>query len=175
MSAHGGHARPTAVVEQGAPPPAGFDAEAAVVRISIAAPAERVWSVLSDGFTYPAWVVGASHMRAVDRGWPQVGSRLHHSVGAWPVLVHDSTEVESLEDGRSLVLLAHGRPIGDARVRFDLEPDPDGRCTVHMTEDAISATARRLLPGRVRAGLISARNRETLARLAVVCERRDLP
>ena len=96
-------------------PPDGFTETAPVVRIDVAAPVDRVWAVLSDGFTYPAWVVGASHVRAVDEAWPAPGSRLHHSVGAWPVLLHDSTRVESVEEGRALVLLAHGRPIGDAR------------------------------------------------------------
>ena len=145
------------------------------MRIDVAAPVDRVWAVLSDGFTYPAWVVGASHVRAVDEAWPAPGSRLHHSVGAWPVLLHDSTRVESVEEGRALVLLAHGRPIGDARVRFDLAPAHEGACTVVMTEDAIDSRTQDAGPGPVRAMLISARNRETLARLAALCERRTAP
>ena len=43
---------------------------------------DDVWSVLSDGWLYPLWVVGASRMRDVDPDWPAVGSRIHHSVGA---------------------------------------------------------------------------------------------
>ena len=30
-------------------------------------------------------------MRAVDRDWPAEGSELHHSVGAWPLLIDDDT------------------------------------------------------------------------------------
>ncbi len=47
---------------------------------------EQVWSVLEDGWLYPLWVVGASRMREVEDGWPAAGSKLHHSVGSWPLL-----------------------------------------------------------------------------------------
>ena len=51
-----------------------------------------VFAVLADGWLYPTWVVGASRMRDVDDRWPEPGSRLHHSVGAWPALLDDITE-----------------------------------------------------------------------------------
>ncbi|MFL6157733.1 MAG: SRPBCC family protein, partial [Marmoricola sp.] len=59
----------------------------------ISSPGQGVWDVLSDGWLYPSWVVGAARMRDVDASWPAVGSRLHHSVGNWPLLLDDSTEV----------------------------------------------------------------------------------
>ncbi|WP_254186274.1 SRPBCC family protein [Paenarthrobacter aromaticivorans] len=43
--------------------------------------AADVWNVIADGWLYSGWVVGASRIRAVDDQWPQVGSKLHHSVG----------------------------------------------------------------------------------------------
>ena len=49
--------------------------------------------MLSDGWLYALWVVGAARMRDVDEGWPAVGTRLHHSVGTWPLLIDDTTEV----------------------------------------------------------------------------------
>ena len=58
---------------------------------------QRVWDVLADGWLYPLWVVGASRMRDVDDAWPAVGSKLHHSVGAWPALLDDDTEVTESE------------------------------------------------------------------------------
>lgn len=45
----------------------------------------QVFAVLADGWLYPLWVVGASHMRQVDEGWPAVGTRIHHSVSPWPL------------------------------------------------------------------------------------------
>lgn len=32
------------------------------------------------------WEVGSTHMRDVGRRWPQVGTRIHHSIGVWPVM-----------------------------------------------------------------------------------------
>ncbi|WP_324188972.1 SRPBCC family protein [Nocardia farcinica] len=49
--------------------------------IIVPADIERAFAVLSDGWLYAGWVVGASHIRDVDPDWPGVGSRIHHSVG----------------------------------------------------------------------------------------------
>ena len=65
-----------------------------------------MWDVLADGWLYPLWVVGASRMREVDDTWPAVGSKLHHSVGAWPALINDDTEVTDVEP------LPHARAAG---------------------------------------------------------------
>jgi hypothetical protein len=48
-----------------------------------ASPGE-VWAVISDGWSYASWVVGASRIRAVSSDWPAEGARIHHSVGARP-------------------------------------------------------------------------------------------
>ena len=61
-----------------------------VTRFVDAPPAE-VFATLADGWSYPLWVVGAAHMRAVDPTFPGVGSKLHHSVGLWPLLIEDTT------------------------------------------------------------------------------------
>jgi uncharacterized protein YndB with AHSA1/START domain len=67
---------------------------------TINASPKDVWEVLADGWMYPLWVVGASRMRDVDPHWPEVGSKLHHSVGVWPGLIDDNTEVLEVEPGR---------------------------------------------------------------------------
>jgi uncharacterized protein YndB with AHSA1/START domain len=36
---------------------------------------DRVWEVLSDGWLFPLWVVGAARIRDVEETWPEVGSR----------------------------------------------------------------------------------------------------
>ncbi len=74
----------------------------------IDAPPEKVFDVLSNGWMYTAWVVGASHIRAVESEWPAEGSRIHHSFGAWPVMLSDETKVEVSERPHRLVLLARG-------------------------------------------------------------------
>ena len=136
--------------------------------------AARVWEVLADGWTYPLWVVGASRMRAVDESWPEVGSRLHHSVGTWPVLLDDYTEVTEAVPGVSLTLRARAQPSGTASVRLTLEPLGEDRTRVVMEEDAVSGPAL-LMPKPMRDVTLSWRNDESLRRLAYVAERPTSP
>ena len=137
----------------------------------VAAPAEAVWAVLSDGWQYATWVVGASRMRAVDEEWPAPGARLHHSVGIWPAMINDSTVCEEAEEPRHLVLTARGWPLGEARVEIEIVPDGPESCTVSIAEDATSGPGR-LVPMPVRQVSILPRNREALRRLALVAEGR---
>ena len=129
-------------------------------------PAADVWRVLSDGWLYSGWVVGASRIRAVDDTWPQAGARLHHSVGAWPFVINDSTRVTRCEPNRSLELVARGWPMGEAKVVITLE-DRDGQCLVTMAEDAIRGPGK-LVPKVLRDAVINVRNRETLQRLELM-------
>ena len=82
----------------------------------------KIWEVLSEGWLYPLWVVGASRMREVEDSWPAIDSNLHHSFGVWPVLVDDSTEVVGSSAGHSLSLRARVWPVGEAIVKIDLAP-----------------------------------------------------
>ena len=132
---------------------------------------EKVFAVLQDGWLYPLWVVGASRMRSVDAGWPAPGTKLHHSFGAWPLLINDTTEVLEMEPGRRLVLEARGWPIGRARVEITVEADGDGSL-VSIAEDVSDGPAR-LVPQPVRVAGIDARNHETLRRLGLLAEGRD--
>ena len=136
----------------------------------IAATPEQVWEVLSDGWLYPLFVVGAARMRAVDDSWPAVGSRLHHSVGSWPLLIDDTTEVLEIEEGRRLLLLARGWPAGQAHVDISLEPSGDST-VVTMTEDATAGPGL-LIPKPLRDPQLHVRNVEALRRLAFVVEGR---
>lgn len=141
----------------------------AAVSVTITASPAQVWSVLADGWSYAGWVVGASRIRRVDGPWPAVGSRVHHSVGSWPLLLDDETEVLECDPSRRLVLQARGRPFGEARVRLELEPKGDG-CTVSILEDATDGPGR-LIPKPLRQLAIVPRNRESLRRLAYLAKR----
>ena len=134
------------------------------------APPEKVWNILSDGWLYPVWVVGASRMREVDDTWPAAGSRLHHSVGVWPALIDDYTEIIESVPNRSLTLRARAWPIGAAEVIIRLLPVGD-ETDVEIVEDVVSGPGR-LVPELVRGPTIKWRNTETLRRLAFVAERR---
>lgn len=136
----------------------------------IAATPEQVWEVLADGWLYPLFVVGASRMRDVDESWPAVGSRLHHSVGTWPLLIDDNTEVLEVEENVHLLLLARGWPAGQAHVDIALRPS-DGQTIVTITED-VTAGPGTLVPKPLRDAQLHWRNIETLRRLAFVVEGR---
>ena len=137
---------------------------------SVSATPDQVWKVLSDGWLYPLFVVGASRMRDVDESWPAVGARLHHSVGTWPLLIDDTTEVLEVEEGRRLLLKARGWPAGEAHVDISLRPDGD-TTLVTMEEDATAGPGV-LVPKPLRDAQLHWRNVEALRRLAFVVEGR---
>ncbi|WP_185995660.1 SRPBCC family protein [Nocardioides campestrisoli] len=142
---------------------------------TVHASAQDVWTVLTDGWLYPLWVVGASRMREVDDDFPAVGSRLHHSVGSWPLLIDDNTEVLEVEEGKRLVLQARAWPTGEARVEIELRPivsDTGEATEVVMREDARRGPAL-LIPPPVRHPMLAWRNTESLRRLAYLAERRQ--
>ena len=136
----------------------------------IKATPEQVWSVLADGWLYPLFVVGASRMREVDEGWPAVGTRLHHSVGSWPLLIDDTTEVLEADSSSRLLLRARAWPAGEAHVEIVLEQtEADTLVTIH--EDATAGPGV-LVPKPLRDVQLDLRNDETLQRLAYVVEGR---
>lgn len=135
------------------------------------APVEAVWAVLSDGWLYATWVVGASRIRAVDDEWPREGTQIHHSVGMWPLLLDDTSEVIRSRPHEELVLKARGWPVGEAHIFLTLEPLSAEACIVRMREDAVAGPGK-LVPRPARQAVILPRNRESLGRLALLAEGR---
>jgi uncharacterized protein YndB with AHSA1/START domain len=144
-----------------------------VITVSRHCPArpESVWAVIADGWSYAAWVVGASRIRAVDRDFPALGSKVHHSVGSWPLLLSDETEVTRLEPGRLIRLQARTRPFGEAYVELEVTPEAGGSRIV-MREDASHGPAR-FLPRPVRQLALVPRNAETTQRLSLLAQGRE--
>jgi uncharacterized protein YndB with AHSA1/START domain len=134
---------------------------------------DRIFAVLADGWLYASWVVGAAHIRDVDRGWPAVGTRVHHRIGPWPLQLDDHTEVRAVEPDRMIELGARMWPVGAAYIRLELEPVAAGSTRVRMAE-TVCAGAGRLLPGRVQALLLRPRNDEALRRLDDIAVHREL-
>ncbi|MET0133753.1 MAG: SRPBCC family protein [Kibdelosporangium sp.] len=133
--------------------------------MTLPASREDVFAVLSDGWLFAAWVVGASHIRKVDPGWPAKGSRIHHSVGAWPLHVQDTTEVLDVDPLRLLELEARAWPFGVARVRLELTETGPKATDVVMYEEAVRGPGK-VVPQSWQALLLVPRNRESLRRLA---------
>jgi uncharacterized protein YndB with AHSA1/START domain len=138
---------------------------------TIAATPEDVYAQLADGWIYAAWVVGASHIRDVEEGWPAIGTRIHHQVGPWPVTIDDTTEVVDAVVGSRLVLQARAWPVGEARVELTIEADGDEGSLVTMSE-APTRGVGRWLDNPLQRLVLRKRNAESLARLASLAEKR---
>lgn len=136
------------------------------VTVTLASPAapEAVFATLADGWSYAGWVVGNSHIRAVDGDWPAQDSQIHHSAGAWPVQMEDSTKVLEVEPGRMLLLEAHLLRLGVAHIRFTLTPRGTG--TLITMEERLVGGPAGLMPLVIQRLLLTGRNRETIRRLS---------
>lgn len=146
----------------------GYLGSVAEVRRATAADADAVWAVLAGGWRLAAWVVGAARVDAVDPGWPAVGAELAYRIGGWPATLPGVARVTGCRAGRALGL--HGStPFGGVDLQAWVEPTPGG-CTLVLREDVVSGPGH-LVPPRLRAAVITARNVETLRRLALLAGR----
>lgn len=129
-----------------------------------------VFRVLANGWLYPAWVVGASRMRDVDDSWPGAGAQLHHSVGTWPALLDDTTELVEWHPPHRAVMRARGWPVGEAQVTIRARTTPSG-CQVRIDEEPVKGPAT-ILPRFLTTPMLRWRNAETLHRLGYLAEGR---
>ena len=126
--------------------------------------------MLADGWLYPLWVVGAARMRRVDAGWPAEGTRIHHSVGLWPLLINDHTEVLEVTPGKFLRLRARAWPVGAAEIAISLTPN--GEHTDVRLDEEVTSGPGTLVPPPIEGLSLKLRNSEALQRLANIAERR---
>ena len=131
---------------------------------------DRVWEVLCDGWLFPLWVVGAARIRDVDDTWPEIGSRLYHSVGVWPALVNDHTEVLEQQPSRLIRLEARAWPLGQAHVAISLSAT--GSHTEVVIDEQLTSGPGAVMPDLLIAPVLNWRNVETLRRLAFIAEQR---
>ena len=129
---------------------------------------QAVFDVLTDGWTYATWVVGASRIREVDDDFPAAGSKVHHSVGVWPMLINDETVVERIDVPHEIQLRAQAWPAGEADVTIRVQAEGD-QTLVTIDEQAASGPAK-LIPRPVEDFMLHQRNVETLKRLAFLAE-----
>ena len=96
-------------------------------------PPEAVWDVLADPGDYGYWVVGSKVIRDADPGWPEPGTRFHHTIGVGPLTVSDHTVSLEARRPELLRIRAKGRPIGTATVSLKMHAK-DGGTVVEMVE-----------------------------------------
>jgi uncharacterized protein YndB with AHSA1/START domain len=139
----------------------------------ISAPPEDVFALLSDPASYPEWVVGTREVRDADEHWPDLGAVMHHSVGIGPFVLRDITQVTDVRAPMLLELRAKARPLGVARVAFELEPEGNGT-RVRLVEEP-SNRLLSVLIGPIGHATIRLRNAETLRRLGRLAEQARPP
>ena len=142
----------------------------AIVQRTVPAPADRVFAVLADGWTYSDWVVGTAHIRDVDDTWPAPGSQLHHKAGPWPFSLQDSSTVVAMVPDRELTLKAGLWPLGQACVRILLEPLGSSATRVTIEED-FEAGPLLAVRNKINDLLLHRRNIESLRRLSDIATR----
>lgn len=132
---------------------------------------DDVFKVFSDGWSYATWVVGAARIRAVEDGWPAQGTKIHHSVGLWPLLISDDTQVEEVDAPRELTLKVRVWPTGSGRVKLTCVPR--GSDTEVVMEEQLTSGPISWMPKPIEDALLHARNTEALRRLAYLAERKE--
>jgi uncharacterized protein YndB with AHSA1/START domain len=140
--------------------------------VVIRARPDAVFDVLTDAEAYGFWVVGAKEIRGTDRRWPRRGSRFHHSVGAGPATIKDTSKVLDIKRDRRLVLEARVRPFGTAVVELDLKPVKRGKATKVTMYEEPRRGPWRFVWGPVFDTAVHLRNAVALQRLRRLAETR---
>jgi len=124
-----------------------------------------VWSVLADAPAYAQFVVGTKCIRRFDPDWPDVGSSIHHTIGAGPIeVIRDSTTVTESTERRCLRLHAGMGWTGGSEIVFTLEAMGPSSTRVAVDEHPVRGLIAFAWNPVLDAGL-SLRNRELLRRL----------
>jgi hypothetical protein len=140
----------------------------------VQAPRRDVFAVLADGWTYSDWVVGTSHIRAVDAAWPRAGTEIHHKAGPWPLALQDRTVSLRCEEPELLVLSPRMWPLGQALVSIQLFEEGPSRTRIRLDEDFEKGPLR-WVRTKINDLILHYRNRESLRRLGDIAVRRSHP
>jgi uncharacterized protein YndB with AHSA1/START domain len=136
--------------------------------ITIEAPPDAVFRVLSDPRSFARWVVGSQVIRRADRDWPAPGAAFDHSVGLGPFTISDSTEVLTSHAPHELRLLVRARPLSQAFVTLSLT-DLGPATRVRMEEHPADARSR-VLFNPLTDPFVRLRNSVSLRRLKALAE-----
>ena len=132
---------------------------------TVEAGAAIVWSLLADPSTYGRFVVGTKCIRRFDADWPDVGSSIHHTIGAGPIeVIRDATTVVESTEPRCLRLHAGMGLTGSSEIVFTLDPIGPSSTRVAIEEHPVKGPIALVWNPALDAGM-SLRNRELLRRL----------
>ena len=136
--------------------------------VTVEAPPEAVYDVLSDPRSFARWVVGSRKIRAADPDWPAPGATFDHAVGIGPLTVADGTTVRAAQAPHRLELLVRARPFTTAVVTLTLHRVAD-KTRVEMEEHPADLRSR-ILFNPLTDPLVRLRNKESLRRLKALAE-----
>lgn len=141
-------------------------------KLTVRAGIEHVWQQITDAWMYTGWVVGSSHIRGVDPDWPEVGSKIYHEVGGWPLTLKDYSQIVELDEPRHIALQARGWPLfGEARVELDLSVVEPDRTLLRMFEQPVKGPGK-WLDNPLAEYVLTKRVHECLQRLKTIAENR---
>jgi uncharacterized protein YndB with AHSA1/START domain len=143
----------------------------AVLNVLIDREPAQVWDVLSDGSSYAQWVMGTQNIRDVDANWPELGAKIHYTIGLGRWTMDDVTTVRLVEPGKRLELEAHAGRFGTARVAITLVPWGHHQTVVILDEHPLSGPGARW-HSIVVEGLLRLRNERMLRTLAQLVSER---
>ena len=92
------------------------------VSVEIAAPPERVWSVMADGARWPEWTASVTSVTRLDHGPLRIGSRARIRQ---PRVLPAVWRVTELHEGRSFTWVT-GSALVRATARHEVESIPSG-------------------------------------------------
>jgi uncharacterized protein YndB with AHSA1/START domain len=139
--------------------------------ISIDAPPEAVFELLSEPSAYQRWVPGTRAILDADDTWPEVGSTFRYVAGLPVARIEDRAKVVSMLAPVMLELRIRARPLATAKVQIHLQPEGHG---THLTLiEELASRPLRLLMGPWGHLLVRIRNAEALRRLKALAEARS--
>jgi len=138
--------------------------------ISIDAPPERVFEVLSEPTTFADWVPGTRQITDIDDAWPAEGASFRYVAGLPGLEIRDRTFVRRSLPPELLELKIQVGPLAPARALIELTGQGTGTRVTMLEEPA--HPLMRLAIGPLGHALIRIRNIEALRRLKRLVEAR---
>jgi uncharacterized protein YndB with AHSA1/START domain len=138
--------------------------------ISIDAPPERIFEVLSEPASFAEWVPGTREIADFDDAWPAEGTSFQYVAGLPGLGIRDRTFVRRSRSPVLLDLRIHG-PFASTRATIELQAEGEGT-RVRMLEEPAHLLLR-LAIGPLGHALIKVRNVEALRRLKRLVEARN--
>lgn len=142
--------------------------------VTIAAPAEAVWALVTDVTRMGEWSPETVKAVWLDGATgPAVGARFKGTNKAGLIRWSTKVRIDECEPGRSFVFTTTAGKHDSTRWSYRFEPNADGGCTATESYEGLwePAIGKLLFPPKRRVPQLQAGMEQTLARLKAVAER----